>query len=149
MNPQARQFTIPTLVQVAGVNAVTFRAWRNRNGLFPETVDHQKGWKRFSFVDICIVRVIVVLTSHGIAPSDAIWPAEQFLRTAITVAASSPGTMSPILGFGKDAAGRAWYLPYMEEAEHVGELVRREGTITLLNLADVLSHVRNALGVGV
>ena len=59
--PSDRPYLSATLCAAAGCTPVTFRAWRNRNGLFPE-MRGDDGWKRFSFEDICAVRVVVELT---------------------------------------------------------------------------------------
>lgn len=79
MNVTDRKFLTSTLVAVAGCKAVTFRAWRNRNGLFPETKD-AGGWNYFSIVDLCLVRAIVVMTNQGLPADDAIWFAQTALR---------------------------------------------------------------------
>ncbi|ESX91793.1 hypothetical protein [Mesorhizobium sp. LNJC403B00] len=66
-----RIFPAAKVCVVAGCKDVTFRAWRRRNGLFPElwggrTVNH------FSILDICMVRLVVVLTRHGLGADDAV-----------------------------------------------------------------------------
>ena len=77
MSLPKRHFT-STVVTVAGCNAVTFRAWRNRNGLFPETRD-ATGWNAFSDADIAVVRIAVVLTDLGFDASSAVWAAMECL----------------------------------------------------------------------
>lgn len=79
MHVTDRKFLTSTLVAVAGCKAVTFRAWRNRNGLFPDTKE-SGGWNHFSIVDICLVRAIVMMTNHGLPADDAIWFAQTTLR---------------------------------------------------------------------
>ncbi|MGN7126311.1 MerR family transcriptional regulator [Methylorubrum thiocyanatum] len=74
-----RPFTTSALTAAAGCEPMTFRTWRNRNGLFPETAGDRK-WKRFTVVDVCIVRVIVAMTAHGLSASHAIPFAQDNLR---------------------------------------------------------------------
>ncbi len=73
-----KNFTTADVVAAAGCSPVTFRAWRNRNGLFPET-KNREGWNRFSVADICTVRVVAVLTSKGVAAQFAISTAMEIL----------------------------------------------------------------------
>lgn len=66
-----RIFPAAKVCEAAGCKDVTFRAWRRRNGLFPElwggrTVNH------FSILDVCMVRLVVVLTRHGLGADDAV-----------------------------------------------------------------------------
>lgn len=64
-------FRSSVLCAVAGCKEVTLRAWRNRNGLFPETLG-KAGCNRFSVLDICWARTVVVLTEHGLGADDAV-----------------------------------------------------------------------------
>ncbi|WP_192257041.1 hypothetical protein [Mesorhizobium silamurunense] len=66
-----RVFPAAKVCEAAGCKDVTFRAWRRRNGLFPElwggrTVNH------FSILDVCVVRLVVILTRHGLGADDAV-----------------------------------------------------------------------------
>jgi hypothetical protein len=74
-----RSFTTSALTAAAGCEPMTFRTWRNRNGLFPEIAGGRK-WKRFTVVDVCIVRAIVAMTAHGLSASHAIGFAQDNLR---------------------------------------------------------------------
>lgn len=58
--------------EAAGCKDVTFRAWRRRNGLFPELWDGSRTVNYFSILDTCMVRLIVVLTRHGLSADDAV-----------------------------------------------------------------------------
>lgn len=75
-------FTSAELCGAAGCKEVTFRAWRRRNppdNLFPRTFGVAHGGRDqnlWSVWDILVVRLIVVLTGHGIPASDAIWAAQ-------------------------------------------------------------------------
>jgi hypothetical protein len=66
-----------TLIAGAGCGSDTFRAWRNRNGLFPETSGGGK-WNKFSVIDILVAGLVSDLTRTGLsaqlavdAPTDA------------------------------------------------------------------------------
>src|SRR3954462_692781 len=148
MSSTAKQFTTSALVQAAGCNPVTFRAWRNRNGLFPETAGGQ-GWNRFSILDVCIVRTIVVLTEHGISARDAIWFAQDgHLGTVLRSVIDDYG-MSPIIGFGR-APGeeRPYFMTFLDPEEAVASLLdRARGIVTLLDLRLVVEHVCDGLGL--
>jgi hypothetical protein len=80
MDPSAKRFTTSTLVAAAGCEIGTFHKWRSRNGLFPETIGAQ-GWNKFSIIDICIVRIIVVLTAHRLSADLAVDVAQRFGRS--------------------------------------------------------------------
>ncbi|WP_189587323.1 MerR family transcriptional regulator [Mesorhizobium sp. M8A.F.Ca.ET.167.01.1.1] len=67
-----KQFSAPQVCEAAGCKQVTLRAWRRRNGLFPETQTDRRQNHFYSLTDVCIVRAIVVLTHHGLAAEDAI-----------------------------------------------------------------------------
>jgi hypothetical protein len=62
MDPTEKRFTTSTLVAAAGCEVGTFHKWRARNQLFPETQD-ATGWNKFSITDVCVVRIIAVLTA--------------------------------------------------------------------------------------
>lgn len=55
-----------TLISGAGCSSDTFRAWRNRNGLFPETSGGGK-WNKFSIIDIFVVALVSDLTRNGLS----------------------------------------------------------------------------------
>ncbi|MEM1048102.1 MAG: hypothetical protein AAGL24_18270 [Pseudomonadota bacterium] len=59
-----------TAYLVSGAKPVTGRAWRSNNGLFDE--DRTEGkWQFFSVVDICVLRLVVVLTERGLSAQRA------------------------------------------------------------------------------
>jgi hypothetical protein len=60
-----------TLIAGAGCGSDTFRAWRNRNGLFPETAGGGK-WNKFSVVDILVAGLVSDLTSAGLSAQLAV-----------------------------------------------------------------------------
>lgn len=145
-----RKFLTSTLVAAAGCKAVTFRAWRNRNGLFPETKD-SGGWNRFSVVDICIVRAVVVMTEHGIPADDAIWHAEHIQRFAFPrILAGQAWTH--LEGFFAGALRTPddppdWVEPRctfigMGPDDPVGPLLKKtKGIVTIVDLHPIVDHV--------
>jgi hypothetical protein len=64
-------FFASTLCGATGCSSVTFRSWRNRNGLFPETKSTGV-WNRFSIADILVAGVVFELTRGGIAAQTAV-----------------------------------------------------------------------------
>ncbi|MHC2291661.1 hypothetical protein [Bradyrhizobium barranii] len=60
-----------TLIAGAGCGSDTFRAWRNRNGLFPETSGGGK-WNKFSIIDIFVVSLVNDLTRSGLSAQFAV-----------------------------------------------------------------------------
>jgi hypothetical protein len=69
--PILRQYPASALCTAAGCSAVTLRAWRNRNGLFPEC-QRTTGWNYFSRADIAAARVVVVLTERDLSAQMAV-----------------------------------------------------------------------------
>jgi len=64
-------FFVSTLLTTVGCSPATFRAWRNRNGLFPETKD-AGGWNKFSIVDVLLTDIVFHLTKAGISAQVAV-----------------------------------------------------------------------------
>ncbi len=65
------EFTTSDLVAATEVKAVTFQSYCARHGLFAYK-KALRGWKKFSFVDLCVVRLIHVVSQHGIDPKTVI-----------------------------------------------------------------------------
>lgn len=150
MSAEAKQFTTSVLTRVAGCEPVTLRAWRNRNGLFPETAGAQ-GWNRFSLIDICIARSVVLMTASGIAASEAIWFAESYLRTPFKLATTGDleDDLSGIVAFApRDLAEAASFRLYIEPDELTSVLSQFGGLVTLLDLNHIHAEVRKSLEAG-
>jgi hypothetical protein len=64
-------FFASTLFRTVACSSATFRAWRNRNGLFPET-QGAGGWNRFSIGDVLVAALVSELTRGGIAAQTAV-----------------------------------------------------------------------------
>jgi hypothetical protein len=78
-----KRFNTSTLVAASGPEIGTFHKWRSRNGLFPETMGAQ-GWNKFSLIDICVVRIIVVLTAHKLSADLAVNLAQRVGHTYLS-----------------------------------------------------------------
>lgn len=70
-NPDPREYTASALCYVAGCEPETFKAWRRRNGLFPET-KKAGSWSRFSLADMSAAKVVVDLTKSGVSAQRAV-----------------------------------------------------------------------------
>lgn len=73
-----------TLMAAAGCEADTFRAWRNRNGLFPETAGGGK-WNKFSVVDVLVTALVSEFTRRGMT---AQWAVDAAMKASPLVAAA-------------------------------------------------------------
>lgn len=65
-------FFTSTLVHAAGCGSETFRAWRNRNGLFPETQGKRPRWNKFSIIDVMVASIVTELTKRGVMAQTAV-----------------------------------------------------------------------------
>lgn len=147
MDAEANQFTTSALTRVAGCEPVTLRSWRNRNGLFPTTVGKQ-GWNRFSLIDVCIARVVVLMTASAVSAGDAIWLAETYLRTPFKLAHSGDleGDLSGIVAFApKVGADAASIRPYVQTQDIPGVLQQFGGFVQLLDLNVIYAEVSAGL----
>lgn len=73
-----------TLMAAAGCEADTFRAWRNRNGLFPETAGGGK-WNKFSVVDVLVTALVTHFTRRGMV---AQWAVDAAMKASPLIAAA-------------------------------------------------------------
>jgi hypothetical protein len=64
-------FFTSTLLRTLPCAPATFRAWRNRNGLFPET-QNSEGWNKFSIIDVLVTSIVYELTRAGIGAQLAV-----------------------------------------------------------------------------
>lgn len=107
-DPAVKVLTPEWVCRVAGCNAVTLRAWRNRLGLFKpdpqwDIRPGSRKWNRFSVVEACVVRLIAVMTEHGFPASEAVglaWSGGSPFGAWITIERLLKGhDVSPLLGF--------------------------------------------------
>jgi hypothetical protein len=146
MAPLALQalFTTSTLVEAADCSPITFRAWRNRNGLFPETAGKQ-GWHRFSAIDVCVVRTVVVMTRHGLPASAAIEFSNKYLRAFFFNIWESPDERG-FCTFELGDREQEVQFSIPKTGTSLGDLMGPStGVVTLLNLRNIVEHVRPAL----
>lgn len=170
MDIRARIHQTSTLVAVAGCKSVTFRAWRHRHNLFPETKD-AKGWNYFSIIDMCVLRAVVVMTEHGLAVDDAVWHADKWLRLNFAALLEDRDT-SYLHGFMRGSSALSEPTVFVDETtgqvstsapdhwpreasasfiaigpeESVGAiLAKARGAITIFDLRAVTTHVLTEL----
>ncbi len=106
LDPTEKRYTTSAVVAASGVKPVTFHAWRARHGLFA-TEDGDSSWRRFSKIDICLVRLIYILTIHGIDAKDAISivMGGDLVKTQLSFVCIFHGeAVEPIFGFLKGDA---------------------------------------------
>lgn len=66
-----REYTASEVCTVINCTPGTLRAWRRRNGLFPETM-MSGGWNYFSLADMATAKLVVDLTSSGYTTQTAV-----------------------------------------------------------------------------
>lgn len=64
-------FFASTLLYTTGCSPATFRAWRNRNRLFPETKDSGQ-WNKYSIIDVLLTAIVLELTKAGMGAQLAV-----------------------------------------------------------------------------
>jgi hypothetical protein len=75
----SQTYLTSTICRIAGCKQATFHKWRSRNGLLapPKTADvRDLAWNRWTVLDICILRTVVVLVVHGLRADEAVWIAD-------------------------------------------------------------------------
>lgn len=174
-DPIAKVLTPEWVCRVAGCNAVTLRAWRNRLGLFkPVREDanapESKKWNRYSVLDACIVRLIVIMTEHGLPASEAVGLAWQHpLGPGLQLEMMLKGhDVNPFIGFhlgdGNAPTDRVYNLKTGEEylagerppstssamtaapSDAIGDLVNStQGVVTFVDLRTIIRHVTHQL----
>lgn len=128
MDIDEKQFPMAVMAATTQVEPMTLRTWRNRNGLFASMSGDRK-WKRFSVLDICIVRSIMIMTQNGVSASDAIWFAETHLSWNIGAILSGEQVGSLIafhFGGPRDLKTTA--------------MIGADGTVSILNDADTSNN---------
>lgn len=145
-----RKYQTSTLVAVAACKAVTFRAWRNRNGLFPQTKEGG-GWNYFSIIDMCVARSVVVMTDHGIPADDAVWHADHIQRmkfewilkgeASTHLEAFFPGGLRTQDDPADWKEPRCTFIS-IGASDAVGPLLRKtKGIVTIIDLQTIVEHV--------
>lgn len=173
MDVDTKMYSTIATAEAAGCKAGTFRSWRARNDLFPETKDAGV-WPKFSFFDVCVVRLVQVLVEQGLEPSDAVQFASNRERLGTCarqlhdIAAGK--RVAPVVGFIKAAV----VTPDDEILDgRTGEVFRRgdrpppritfifasmgwtlgtllgktTGAATLVDLRTIVAHVKTRLGI--
>lgn len=128
-----KSLTTATLCAVAGCSAATFRAWRNRNGLFPETRapgSNARPWNRFSVLDVCVARTVSNLVQAGFSADNSVEVANSSSEIFLEALTSLARTAQEQDENAKDRYGFFW----IED----GALNARNGTIE--NILTLLSE---------
>jgi hypothetical protein len=126
MDPTEKRFTTSTLVAAAGCEIGTFHKWRGRNQLFPETLD-ATGWNKFSITDVCVVRIIAVLTAaHRLSADMSVNVAQRCAGAISDLFRSERGRATRFLGVYpvNPASDRDAEVFSVREDESVGEAMR-------------------------
>lgn len=147
-----RRHLTATVVAIAGCSPVTFRAWRNRNGLFPETQE-AVGWNRFSEAHIAVVRLVTILCGLGITAQVAIDSAMETLPyfEGLFVAEGDELAAMPIIGLmDRTEDEPAPSVVYFQSWDTVAAaLVRSANSAAIVvDLLDIAEHVVRELKTG-
>ena len=126
MDPTEKRFTTSTLIAAADCEVGTFHKWRVRNQLFPETQD-ATGWNKFSIADVCVVRIIAVLTAvHKLSADRSVNVAQRCAGAISDLFRSERGRAIRFLGVypANPAIDRDAEVFTVHEDESVGEAMR-------------------------
>ncbi|BGE85192.1 hypothetical protein Ms3S1_16280 [Methylosinus sp. 3S-1] len=125
---------------------MTFRAWRNRNGLFPETKD-AGGWNLFSKSDIAVVRMVVVLTGLGVSANLATSAAMQAAPVFRKLFTLDESKFPLIAVIDRDEDEPEMDVLFVSGNEVVGHVLQRvaHGAAVVVDLLTIASHVSTEL----
>lgn len=147
-------FTSTVLCEVTGYEPVTFRAHRNRLGLFGHTrmkaEDGGRGQRTvFTFLELCVARVVILLTKQGMPAENAVWfadtHAKHFLARVMKEGASPTTTRFEAIRL----ATRPGEVPEFISRganDSIGSLFQSRTTpTTLIDLWEVVQSVQEAV----
>lgn len=149
-----KRFTSDEVAAAAGCREGTLRQWRSRHGLLGGTVEGGMEVKKFSLVDVCVVRAVQVMTAAGSSTSDAVAAtiADDEMRAQITILLSEKEPFSTLFGFrlldrNKSARDKSSHVAvYMFQPEDLAEkMAQADGVLTVLDVMAVIKHVHKAL----
>lgn len=170
------RYTTSTLCAVAGCTPATFRGWRNRNGLFPETRvegTNKTPWNTFSRLDICIARLVNRLVETSLSADKAVkfasgfgavqldmllsgedisWNAVQFetgsgVEKDHTIFAD-PSTNIATISQDSGCADIGIYIDFLAIIEHVVSELKELAPETIATKKETLAVVASALAKG-
>lgn len=139
-----------TLISVVGVPAATFRAWRNRNGLFPAT-SVSEGWNEFSIADICVARQVKILIDRGFTAQAAVDQAQLLKEGIDGYLKIAQSEKPPTKQFGIaliDAFDGEWSVLYPDlNGSWLSSIVSRvaQGTCVVIFINDLVIEVTNKI----
>jgi hypothetical protein len=127
------------------VKQVTLLAWRTRHGFLGGTEPGRTGKAgyRYSFLDICVIRVVSIMSEAGIGPKHAC-SAEWHLRAQIA-ALVERGSASPIFVASRGASESDFY--YLGVDEPISCI--KADVAIVVNLARVIAHVLAKLDLSI
>ncbi|MHC2623040.1 hypothetical protein ACVIW2_005072 [Bradyrhizobium huanghuaihaiense] len=139
----AKRFYAATVIKAAGCSAETFRSWRTRNGLFPET-HGSASWNKFSIIDMCVVWIVAELTSRGVAA-----------QMAVNAAVAAAPALTELCDYGTDAeendlpeiVHQIWFRIAERKAALALNVLDREEQTPVVRLVDFSASVEDALHV--
>jgi MerR HTH family regulatory protein len=145
-DPLARQFDMATVAAIAGVELGTLTAWRNRNGLFPET--RQPGRRKhqfFSLIDVAKARTVLVMTNHGLTAQDAVTFVQTYLGghlfAIILKRQGVIGAAADVTRFVGFEAGTPTFHVFRDSQAMIEAMAIMIGVVTIIDLEPVVDHV--------
>jgi hypothetical protein len=148
-----KEFRTDAICAGAGCHAATLRAWRNQNGLMPHTeqppnlAGRRYRWTDYSLLDICVARLVVLLTEHGLRAQEAVDFADNdgraYLRGILGRALKSS-----TIGFSRTKERGYKRFPMVGEAA-LGKTLAKvaDSPLTVLDLQAAIDHVLRALNL--
>lgn len=94
-----RNLTAADICAAAGCKPSTLRAWRNRNGLFPQVVGD--GWTRYDLAEAIGARIVQLLSERGFAAQPSVNLVNQMREILINAARG----YAPFIGIGRALSG--------------------------------------------
>ncbi|MFB6448933.1 hypothetical protein [Bradyrhizobium tunisiense] len=151
MKFEEKQFAIPLVANIVGCPRTTIDAWRNRLGLFKESVTKTKVEKKLTLTDVCVARAVKVLTDEGVKAEDAIMALDYGAVHTQLAGLWNGEPISSIYGYqliDKRREQDPWLKGYFFDPEDFRDMLSKAGGVMIvIDLASVVSHVRTALNI--
>lgn len=150
----SRDFRTEALCESAGLKPAMLRAWRNQNNLMPHTeqppnlVGRQYRWTDYSFIDICVARLVVELTEHGLGTKEAVEFADRFGRLHLAAVLDGRNAARGLVGFSRSKGAGYEPIAFTEKDSVRSALNKAKGAaLTVIDLQAIIDQVLKALGV--
>lgn len=152
---EEEQFSLSEAAEAAGCPRATLDAWRNRLKLFKGTVTGTKEEKRLSLIDVCVARAVKMLTDTGIdaktgiSAKDAVAAIDDtFVRAQFFMLLRGDEGTSSVFGYHKGRDGKHRLQAHFFAPDNFPAVLRETGgTLIVVDLAAVITHVRAALRI--